>query len=502
MNINWWGLCLPEFDVRTERNIELHCVMKTKLVFWGTNATKDRVLIALELLAKENKVKGYVFKEPLATEGLDKELRQKWKNSNAEFDMPDGHEGFEKELTVTGGILPEGFTVEQEGILNRAQTEWHFVVLSAKLHENYASELEEIKEKIERLTDFDGKLWDSLKGFWSKVQAQAREKNLFREHEQNLRDSTNVLFSQMKDLRAKMDEEINKNSKVLFEQFNTALDEIEEKIQADARLSALFEDLKKLQRKFNDSKLNREHRSKIWQKLDGTFKKVKEKRFGPGATDASPVERIQRRLTGLNGAIEKMERSIKRDKDELSFQERKIARTDGQLEAQIRQAKIKMIEERVRSKEEKLGEMLKTKAELEKRIEKEQSKAEQRQKIEEAKKAAKDKIAEQMKEQEEKMSVEKDKLLKAAEAIAGDAVEEKSTQPSDQPKQEDSEKSADDILGAVGATLGEALEDVVDTVKAIASVVSTNVGEMVDEIKEDIKEELQEVKEELTKEEE
>ena len=475
--------------------------MKTKLVFWGTDVAKERVLIALELLAKENKVKGYVFKEPVATEGLDKELRQQWKSSNSDYTMPGQHEVFEKELTVTGQMLPEGFEVEQDGILNRAQTEWHFVVLSAKLHETYASELEEIKERIERLTDFDGKLWDSLKGFWSKVQSQAREKNLFREHEQNLRDNTNALFTRMKELRAKMDEEVNKNSKVLFEQFNSALDEIDEKMKADARLSALFDDLKKLQRKFNESKLNREHRSKIWQKLDGTFKKVKEKRFGPGATDASPVERIQRRLTGLNGAIEKMERSIKRDKDELSFQERKIARTDGQLEAQIRQAKIKMIEERVRSKKEKLEEMLKTKGELEKRIEKEQKKAEQRQKMEEAKKAAKDKIAEQMKEQEVKMSVDKDKLKKAAEAIAGNADED-STQGATEGTKTDKAQNQDDLLGAVGATLGEALEDVVDTVKAIASVVSANVGEMVEEVKEDISEGIQEFKKEQKKEEE
>ena len=94
----------------------------------------------------------------------------------------------------------------------------------------------------------------------------------------------------------------------------------------------------------------------------GAFKLIKEKRFGPEFDkESSPVARLDRRYNGLIAAIGKMERSINRDKDELAFQNRKIATTDGQLEAQIRQAKIKMIEGYISSKEQKLGEMMKTK---------------------------------------------------------------------------------------------------------------------------------------------
>ncbi|MBI5916581.1 MAG: SUMF1/EgtB/PvdO family nonheme iron enzyme [Bacteroidetes bacterium] len=79
-------------------------------------------------------------------------------------------------------------------------------------------------------------------------------------------------------------------------------------------------------------------------------------------------QHIKRRYDGLISAIEKMEQSIGRDKNDLDFQRHKIDTTDGQLEAQIRQAKIVMIEERLSSKEEKLAEMNVTKEGLEKRL--------------------------------------------------------------------------------------------------------------------------------------
>lgn len=447
--------------------------MKTKLVLWGTDADEKKILIAISLRALENKVDIWTFPEEIVTEEFGKRLMDEWRNGQ-ELTFLEGHKHQERELTMSEGLLPDDIKVSRGDLIQRAQTEWHFAVLSAKLNQAYKTEFAELKEKVEQLSSYDSSTWESLKVFWGKVQSQVRDKNLFREHADNLRDGTNALFAKMKEMRSSLDEEFNSLSKEHFEKFNEILENVEQRISKGMNLTVIFEELKNIQRDFKNTRFNKEHRSKIWQKIDGSFKAVKEKRFGNNAyNESSPLDRIQRRYDGLMNAIEKMERSIKRDRDDLNFQNRKVENSEGQLEAQIRQAKIKMVEERVSSKEEKLGDMLKTKAELEAKITTLKAKAAKQEEIDAAKAAAKEKIASKIKTAETSRTKEDDeKLKKAAEAI--------------KDKEETKAKEDDSLLGAISATVSETLEDVVDTIKAVAEVVGDKIEEKVEEIKEDI----------------
>lgn len=485
--------------------------MKTKLVLWGTNAQEERVLVALELLPRENKVNIYEFPETVATEAFYQQMMNDWRVGQP-MEFPEGsYTKSERELTLTDSLLPEELKVERGDLVQRAQAEWHFVVLSAKLSDAYHSELAEIRDRIDRLDSFDDEIWNNLKDFWDKVQSQVRERNLFRDHANNLRNKTNELFSKMKELRAKLDEQYKETSKKNLDRFMERLEEVEQKISDGLRFQNIFEELKDLQRKFKKADFTREHRSKVWDRIDAAFKTVKERRFGStGGDDKSPVDRIKRRYEGLIAAMGKMQRSISRDEEELAFQNRRIATTDGQLEAQIRQAKIVMIEERIRSKQDKFKEMENTKTELEKRMEVAKAKEEKRkeqEKLEEAKRKAQEKIAEEIKEAAEARSDEDDKLEKAAEALAGKNTEatagetEAETESTETTEKEEAKTEKEEsLLDAVGTTMGEVVEDAVDTVKAIAKVVGSQIGEALDDLKEkmdDVKEEIEEEVDEL-----
>jgi chromosome segregation ATPase len=273
------------------------------------------------------------------------------------------------------------------------------------------------------------------------------------------------------------------------------LTDVEKKVSDGLRLQPLFDDLKEMQRKFREAKLTKDHRTKIWDRLDLAFKVIKDKRFGTSASaptsgtandgatgdDRSPGERLNRRYEGLMSAIDKMEKSIKRDEDDLDFQKRKVANTDGQLEAQIRQAKILMIEERIRSKREKLGEMLQTREELDRRVEtqkeRDAKKAEQ-DKILEAKRAAEEKIKSEIKAAADARKDDDGKLSKAAEQLK---VEKGTTPKTIETPVADAE---DSLLDAVVNTVSDSVTDVVDTLKAVGIVIGDKIGDLVEDIKE------------------
>lgn len=444
--------------------------MKNKLVIWGKNAENEKILIALELLAESNKVMLHTFPESVIDEAFAQSMMNEWRDNKSEVSFPEGVQSVERELSVTDGLLPDEIKADRPDLVQRAQTEWHFAVLSAKLHAAYQQELAEFKEKVEALSTYDNKIFTNLKTFWDKVQNQSRERNLFRQHADDLRDGINALFEQLKEARKRVNSEFNEVSQNVFESFNKALDEIEERIASGgAKFNSVFDELKKMQREYHNTRMSNEHRNKLWDRLDAAFKKAKERKFGPEANAGTIADRHDKRLSGLEDAIKRLEDSIRRDDEELSFQRKKVNTSEGQLEAQIRGAKIKMIEERVNGKRERLAELTKARADVQRQAssahEKEAriaAKEAERQQIE-AKKAA------------IKSEIEAETHAKAEAAASG---------------------KEDSLFEAASNLLGDVLLDALDTAKAVASVAVEKAEEAFEQVVDKAEEALESFKKE------
>ncbi|MCB0601110.1 MAG: hypothetical protein KDC28_07780 [Saprospiraceae bacterium] len=493
--------------------------MRTKIVLWGNDEKQEKILIAVELLVDDVKVKVYTFPLEVATEEFTNAMMKDWRNDK-EVAFPEGFHEYTNDLSLSDPLLPAGITAEREDVVQRAQTEWQFIVLSQRLKHSFDQELDDFKERVKSISEFDHPLWEDLKSFWNKVQDQVKERNLFKEHVQDLRDTTNKLFDDLKKKRRAMDDAFERKSKEFATRFEEELNEIKQKVDDGLSLQPIFDELKKIQSRFKDSPLSQGDRSRVWGKLDTLFKTVKEKRYGgsgAGVKGKNAFERLQRRYEGLLQAIQKMDRSIERDKKDLNFENQRIAETQGQLEAQIRQAKIQMIEERIRSKGEKLQEMHQTRGVLEQRMAKENERlADQaeKEKIEKAKQDIKDKIAKEIKEaaqaREEELG---DKLEHAVALIHEDDIREEpaaeqpvktpSAESGDQPKNEAEtstvttdesgssggapettsreEAPKESFFESIADSITESLEDLGDTVKAVAKVVGERIEDAIDD---------------------
>lgn len=472
--------------------------MKNKVVIWGTDDQEQKILVALELLADENKVNVYAFSEQDATEEFYKAMLTQWRNGK-EVSFPDKYQRYERELNMSEDLLPESIKVLESDVINRAKTEWHFTVLSAKLFQMYKSELEDLKEKVSGLVQYDSGLWEEMKGFWAKVQNQVIEKNLFRHQGNELRNSTNELFDKLKGLRKSLDDEFKKVSKANLEKFATKLTEVEGKIEKGLGLNPLFNELKNIQSDFKDTKFSREDRTAIWNRIDKAFKTVKEKKYGKSSGGShSAMGRLKNRYEGLLSAIDKMEQSINRDEKDMVYQDRKIENSEGQLEAQIRQAKIQMVKERIKSKKVKLEDMLKTKLEIEERMKKQEkvdAKNAEKDKVEKAKKQIAADIKDQIAKQSSELEKDAEKLTKAASAVkegkAKKALKKKPAEAvSETPKAEATVESIVEAPKAAAADAAETIVDkvenvvdgIVDKLKTAAAIAVTKVDEVVSEL--------------------
>mgnify|MGYP001545766967 CR=1 FL=1 len=504
--------------------------MKKKIVLWGADKDDNKLLIALELIAEENKVNLYSFPEEVATEDLYNQLMNIWREGN-ELAFPDNHKLMERPLSVTEDLLPEDIKVERTDLISRAQAEWHFVVLSSKLHDLYKSELEEFRERIAKLEEYESGIFEEMKGFWSKVSEQAREKNLFREHANALKDETNKLFDKLKELRAQANAKFRQISKERVAAFSEEVEQLEAKIEKGLGLKPIFEELKQVQERFKAERFTKEDRNKLWNKIDGAFKKFKLKKYGERPDDSNnKSSRLERRYQGLLSAIDKMNKSIARDLKDINFQNRRVNETQGQLEMQIRQAKVKMVQERIDSKEEKLKDMMKTKLELEQKLQKEkerQQKQEEQKKIREKEKALKEQIAAEITKKSDETQTEAEKLEEAAKALnktAGKsqgkakADDKDVSDKSEGSEQQDSDKKGESFFSKLKFEISEIVEDAVDTVKAVSEVVEDRIEakaeemhleEKIDKMKdkaeqliEDVEYKLEDVKEKILGEEE
>ena len=362
-----------------------HLIMKTRFALWAILPAKEeetaevKRLIALELRPNDDQYDVWILDETNSSEQTFQALNTTWVKGK-EAQLPtETAEHQTKPLRASEEFLFGGFETEQKDMASRIVTEWLFICASHKAFLNYCSEVEELKQRITNLNSYDRALFEELKAFSTRVQEQVQERNIFKEQSDKLRETINLLFDDLKLLRAEQESTMNEEFKKAMATMAAKLDLLEEQLNSGkANLAAHFNELKEAQVQMHELKLGRDHRKLIIERLDTLFNKNKELRFGSktkegGALNHKPAEsfadHLAKRIEGLQKAINSMQESVDRDLGENENLEKRIKSGNAtQMEAQLRQAKASLVQERVKSKQLKLDDMNATMQDLQKQL--------------------------------------------------------------------------------------------------------------------------------------
>lgn len=341
--------------------------MKDNIVFWGANEKDEKILVALRLRAADKKVDIWTFDEKICKKEFVDSMFADWDKLDISS-FPKDHVFIERDAS-SPELLPAQIktsTPENADLISRAEREWTVKVLSLRLYEMIRSEVLALKEQVMSLTAYDKGSWDSCKAYWDKIMTNHNDRNLNREQASELREVVNTSFERLKELMADTNKQYEEESQANFFQITKKIDELQADFEKNPnKAKSTFNELRKLQGNMKDLRLNRSAYKDIRSKMNKAFEAVKK------GMAQSNLGHFEKRVKGLKSAIDKMQKSIDWDRGSIDFQNKRSNSVHaGQLEMQLRDAKIKMINARIESKQAKLDDMTKTLATLEKKLKK------------------------------------------------------------------------------------------------------------------------------------
>lgn len=343
--------------------------MRDRFVTWGTREGTRR-LYTFELDAEEAQIIRREVPPEGSTEDFLQTLLNAW-NNRAPISFPAGTVREVIGLTATGTIVPDGAEVEDRVRVASAEREWPFDVVAARMRRQFRGELEEMRDVIGALEDFDEAVFERLKGLWGRVQTELSNKVLRYEHTTDLKKLADQLFGKLQDLRRGLRKQVRSESRERRNAFRERLAGLQKRLEAKENLKGLFEELKRVQGEIAKAKLSGDDRHSLRKSLDQLFKATKNEINTSGA-DAGALaeqrERLESRLKGLKGAIARMRHSVSRDNKDKFYEGRRQQRAHSQLAEQLAAAKLMMLGDRAESKQTKLDDMLATEAQLEKKL--------------------------------------------------------------------------------------------------------------------------------------
>lgn len=337
---------------------------KDKAILWGYDDQDIDIVVGLQLKTNENKVDFFVYKRKDLNKNELDQLTEAWLK-NTDGTLPLGYTHLEQDMSVSS-FLPDNVKAKDMDAVQNIKQEWFIAILSERLYQMYKIEIQNLDEKVREAKKYNKGLSEQAKELWDKIKTHREEQNLTRDHVEDLKEDTNKVFEKIKVLRDQSNNAYENESNSNVEIIENRLNEFDGELSANfINFKKVFEELKAFQQLTRDMNLTKEHRELIRLRINERFDTLNKKR------DEHKEQRgnfTEQRLKGLDEAITKMLESINYDKKQREIQQKGMGKAETKLEIQLREMKLKVFDEKIKSKQEKLDDMLKTKEKLQKEL--------------------------------------------------------------------------------------------------------------------------------------
>jgi DNA repair exonuclease SbcCD ATPase subunit len=340
------------------RLIKQSVVDKLRFADWGLNPMDQKVLIALELDKQDRALTTYLFPKQEVDKDLLEKIQGVWVEGE-DVEIPKSVEQHVLPLTEDS-IIPEDIRADNPAAFRAIQNDWAYTIFVEQFWKVYLDELAEIKEQARLAERYDRDLFEKTKSFWDRVLEQKKEQNIGQEKIDEIKNDVDLIFEKLKALRQSHAEARKEEEEKAYSSLNEQLQKAKEMVEGGKPAPEVIPELKQLRSQLNKSGLRGSKRQEISDGIDACFDQL-------GKKKQQKVDgKLQKRIDDLQAIIKKMERSIDRDKKELSFQEKRMdsSRTSD-FELKLRETKMEMLKEQLKSKEDKLEDIRKTLSSLE-----------------------------------------------------------------------------------------------------------------------------------------
>lgn len=334
---------------------------KNRFATSGLNQKDEAIFVALELNVNSMNIEVKHFTTSgMKDEEIDLILKKFVSGEDVEFPV---NTIIENRSFTEESLLPDNIKIEgKSGAIRQLQNEWSYLLLNAKLFEQFNAQLEDIKIKAAELKHFSSDIFEEAKEFWEKVLDYKKEREISQEKLAYFKEEINGVFDHLKKLKESLLREKDASSEKIRQEFSELLTSIDTRIEVQGvHFKSILEELKAMQSKLRTEDIKRDIKNILFDDIQSRYDRIKLRRdMLMGGVNNS-------RIDGLNLALARMQKTLDMDKKDLDYNSKKLDYVNNKLELQLREAKIKVLKDRIASKEEKLADIQKTLQKLTKR---------------------------------------------------------------------------------------------------------------------------------------